>query len=173
MAKAAGAKLRLLGDESQHESVGRGAVLRGLVEQFGAFDMGETQRAQSEHLRKAGVDLRAGRVSLAFDALRNEGHIAGYVSKDEAKAALVRGYTGSIEKGRSALLVAPTNVDVDDLNARVHAAVGDRLGEERSYRTAFGKRGVRDRRSRCRAPTEPGRSEDGEPGRLHRDRASR
>jgi ATP-dependent exoDNAse (exonuclease V) alpha subunit len=141
MAKAAGAKLRLLGDESQHESVGRGAVLRGLVEQFCAFDMGETQRAQSEHLRKACVDLRAGRVSLAFDALRNEGHIAGYADKDEAKAALVRGYVGSIENGRSALLVAPTNVDVDDLNARVHAAVSDRLGEERTYRTAFGKRG--------------------------------
>jgi hypothetical protein len=87
------------------------------------------------------VDLRAGRVSLAFDALRNEGHIAGYADKDEAKAALVRGYVGSIENGRSALLVAPTNVDVDDLNARVHAAVSDRLGEERTYRTAFGKRG--------------------------------
>lgn len=78
----------------------------------------------------------------------------------------MRGYVGSIENGRPALLVASTNVDVDDFNLRVHGAIG----EERTYRTAFaigeiGRRATAE--PRCGEDREPRCGEDREPGRAH------
>jgi hypothetical protein len=59
-AREAGARVLLLGDVSQHESVGRGAVLRGLADACGALDMRDTRRARETWLREVAQDLRAG-----------------------------------------------------------------------------------------------------------------
>jgi ATP-dependent exoDNAse (exonuclease V) alpha subunit len=72
-ARDAGALVHLLGDFGQHESVGRGAVLRGLVEGYDALDMCTTRRAREEWLREVAQDLRAGVVSRALDVLREKG----------------------------------------------------------------------------------------------------
>jgi hypothetical protein len=75
-ARDAGARVMLLGDTSQHESVGRGSVLRGLAEEHGALDLLKTRRATEEWLRDVATDLRAGVVSRALDVLREKGRCA-------------------------------------------------------------------------------------------------
>jgi len=101
----AGARVLLLGDVAQHESVGRGAVQRGLAEEHEALDMSDTRRAREEWLRDVGRDLRAGIVSRALDVLREKGAVREHVTHDEARVALVRSWADATHAGKSALLV--------------------------------------------------------------------
>ena len=75
-ARDADARVMLLGDTSQHESVGRGSVLRGLADEHGSLDLVKTRRANEEWLRELATDLRAGVVSRALDVLREKGRCA-------------------------------------------------------------------------------------------------
>jgi ATP-dependent exoDNAse (exonuclease V) alpha subunit len=140
VAAVPGAQIRFFGDVEQHGSVGRGAVLRGMVEQFDAYDMAETMRAKHEHLRVVAVEMRADRVSTAFDVLRDHGHLHGYASPEAALSAQAAGYVGSLRADRSALLIPTSNADCLTLALQVREALPERLGEERDYQTAFGKR---------------------------------
>jgi len=139
-ARDTGARVLLLGDVAQHESVGRGAVLRGLAEEYEAFDMRDTRRAREEWLRDVGRDLRAGVVSRALDVLRERGAVREHGTHDEARAALVRSWAEATHAGKSALLVATRNDDVKAMNALARKAMKEELGEERVYATDFGER---------------------------------
>jgi len=139
-ARDAGARVLLLGDVAQHESVGRGAVLRGLADEHEAFDMRDTRRAREEWLREVGRDLRAGVVSRALDVLREKGAVHEHVTHDEARVALVRSWAEATRDGKSALLVATRNDDVRAMNELGREAIAERLGEERFYATDFGER---------------------------------
>ncbi len=139
-ARDAGARVLILGDASQHESVGRGAVLRGLAESHDALDMRESRRAREGWLRDVGRDLRAGVVSRALDVLREKGAVREHGTHDEARASLVRSWAEATRAGKSALLVASRNDDVRVMNELAREAVRERLGDERSYATDFGER---------------------------------
>lgn len=91
-ARDAGARVLFLGDVSQHESVGRGSVLRGLAEEHGALDMRDTRRASEEWLRGVARDRRAGVVSRALDVLREKGAVREHATHDDARVALVRSW---------------------------------------------------------------------------------
>ena len=135
-----GSRVLLLGDAAQHESVGRGAVLRGLVDEHGALDLRDTRRAREEWLRDVAQDLRAGVVSRALDVLRERGVVREYATHEEAREALVRAWAQDVQSGKSALLVATRNDDVRAMNALAREALRERLGEEQGYTTAFGER---------------------------------
>jgi hypothetical protein len=139
-ARDAGARVLLLGDVAQHESVGRGAVLRGLAEEHGTLDLRDTRRAREPWLREVAKDLRAGVVSRALDVLREKGAVREYGTRDEAREALVRAWAQATRAGQSALLVATRNDDVGAMNERAREALRERLGEERLYATDFGER---------------------------------
>jgi hypothetical protein len=139
-ARDAGARVLVLGDTSQHESVGRGAVLRGLAEQHDTLDMRESRRAREGWLRDVGRDLRGGVVSRALDVLREKGAVREHGTHDEARASLVGSWAAATRAGKSALLVASRNDDVRAMNGLAREAVRERLGEERTYATDFGER---------------------------------
>ncbi len=139
-ARDAGARVLVLGDAAQHESVGRGAVLGGLAENHNALDMRESRRAREGWLRDVGRDLRAGVVSRALDVLREKGAVREHGTHDEARAALVRSWAEVTRGGKSALLVASRNDDVRVMNELAREAMRERLGDERSYATDFGER---------------------------------
>jgi len=139
-AQDAGARVLLLGDVAQHESVGRGAVLRGLAEAHEALDMRDTRRAREEWLRDVGRDLRAGVVSRALDVLRERGAVREHGTHDEARVALVRSWAEATHAGKSALLVATRNDDVKAMNELARQTIAETLGEERVYATDFGER---------------------------------
>jgi hypothetical protein len=136
----AGARVLLLGDVAQHESVGRGAVLRGLAEEHEALDLRDTRRAREPWLREVAKDLRAGVVSRALDVLREKGAVREYGTHEEAREALVRSWARATRAGQSALLVATRNDDVRAMNELAREALRERLGEERVYATDFGDR---------------------------------
>jgi ATP-dependent exoDNAse (exonuclease V) alpha subunit len=139
-ARDAGARVMLLGDTSQHESVGRGSVLRGLAEEHGALDLLKTRRANEKWLREVATDLRAGVVSRALDMLRENGAVREHRTHDEARVTLVRSWAEATRAGKSALLVASRNDDVRAMNELAREAVSERIGEERVYATDFGER---------------------------------
>lgn len=137
----ADARVLLLGDVAQHESVGRGAVLRGLAEEHEALDLRDTRRAREPWLRGVAQDLRAGVVSRALDVLREKGAVREYGTHEEAREALVRSWAQATRAGQSALLVATRNDDVGAMNELAREMLRDRLGgEERVYATDFGER---------------------------------
>jgi ATP-dependent exoDNAse (exonuclease V) alpha subunit len=130
----------LLGDTSQHESVGRGSVLRGLAEEHGALDFHNMRRANEEWLREVATDLRAGVVSRAFDVLREKGAVREHRTHDQARSALVRSWAEARRAGKSALLVASRNDDVRAMNELARETGRGRTGEERVYAKDFGER---------------------------------
>jgi hypothetical protein len=149
LAKEHGVTVRLLGDESQHESVARGAVLRGLVEDHGTYDMQTTRRAQHDWLRNVATDLREGNVAHALDALRENQAIHAYPTQSAAKEYLVRQYVAAVtktveDKGvmrpREAILLADSNADMAEMNGMVQRRLqsAGKLGEARTYETNFG-----------------------------------
>jgi ATP-dependent exoDNAse (exonuclease V) alpha subunit len=139
-ARDAGARVMLLGDTSQHESVGRGSVLRGLAEEHGALDLQKTRRASEPWLRDVASDLRTGVVSRALDVLREKGAVREFPTHDAARAALVRSWADATRAGKSALLVASRNDDERAMNELARSAVRGGVGEERVYATDFGER---------------------------------
>lgn len=136
----ADARLWLLGDASQHESVGRGPVLPELVERYDADDLSVTRRADEQWLRDVGTDLRAGRTARALGVLRERGAIGEYETGKAAMQGLVQRYAADIRAGQSALLIATRRRDVDALNSLARESLRPGLGEERSYSTGFGPR---------------------------------
>lgn len=147
-ARDAGARVLLLGDVSQHESVGRGSVLSWLAVKHGALDMRDTRRASEEWLRAVVRDLRTGVVSRALDVLREKGAVREHATHDDARIALVRSWAEATRSGKSALLVASRNDDVRAMNELAREAVrasgSSAIGEERVYATDFGKRNLQE-----------------------------
>jgi ATP-dependent exoDNAse (exonuclease V) alpha subunit len=139
-ARDGGAVVRLLGDAEQHGSVARGTVLADLSREHGAYDMALSRRAQEPWLREVAGDLRAGLTSRALGELREHGAIAEHRTTAEAKAALIDGWARDVLAERDVLLIATRRTDVADLNERARRALRERLGEERTYTTAFGER---------------------------------
>jgi len=137
-----GAMVRLLGDAEQHGSVARGAVLADLTEAHGAYDMARSRRAQEPWLREVAADLRAGLTPRALDELRAHGSIAEHRTTDEAKTALIAGWAADVRDNRDVLLIATRRKDVAELNDLARAALAERLGEARTYSTAFGAREI-------------------------------
>lgn len=141
-ARDGGAMVRLLGDAEQHGSVARGAVLADLTEAHGAYDMACSRRAQEPWLREVAADLRAGLTPRALDELRAHGSIAEHRTTDEAKTALIAGWAADVRDNRDVLLIATRRKDVAELNDLARAALAERLGEARTYSTAFGAREI-------------------------------
>jgi len=137
---AAGARLLATGDLAQHESVARGPIMAEVAGRVDVADLSETRRAKVLWLRQVGQDMREGRTTRAIDALRERGRIGEYETKDHAMYPLVERYAKDVRAGRETLMVANARRDVDELNVRARKALADRLGEARSYVTAYGER---------------------------------
>lgn len=116
----------LSGDRRQHGSVERGSALRLLEEEAGLkpADVREIQRQQGDY--KAAVkSLAEGRVVDAVHQLDRLGWIREVGATDRYKA-LATDYLGTIEAGKSALVVSPTHLEgewiTDEIRARLKQA---------------------------------------------------
>ncbi|WP_431236076.1 MobF family relaxase (plasmid) [Mycolicibacterium psychrotolerans] len=119
-AMAAGACVRLIGDDHQLTSVSAGGVLRDIAERtptptlsavvrFGDTDRGRAEGAASLALRQGDP------AGIAFYLDHHRVHVGA----DEAAAdAAYHAWSTDREKGRDALLLAPTNELVATLNER-------------------------------------------------------
>lgn len=119
-AMAAGASVRLIGDDKQLASVSAGGVLRDIVAEHGALTLSDVVRFTDPVIGAAegaaSLALREGDpTGIAFYLDHHRVHVgADRVAADMAYQA----WSEAIDTDRDALLIAPTNELVAELNER-------------------------------------------------------
>lgn len=138
-ARDAGAKVILVGDDRQLQSVEAGGLFRELVAEYGAEELNEVVRQEVDWQRQASEDFGAGRVRDALQALDQNGAISWAATKDEARDRLVEQWARNTAERPSArrFVLAYTNQDVHDLNSRLREIRAERgeIGSDRMLKS--------------------------------------
>ncbi|MCI0747535.1 MAG: relaxase domain-containing protein [Verrucomicrobia subdivision 3 bacterium] len=128
-------RLVLSGDTGQHASVARGDALR-ILEQHSGLESGQLTRIRRQRraeYRRA-VELAAQkRTADAFAQLERMGAVTE-LGGGELHAVAAQAYLEAAEKRQSALLVAPTWVEIEAVTERIRAALklsAKLIGEEK------------------------------------------
>lgn len=123
LTKQAGAKLVLVGDPAQLQSIEAGAAFRTLLERNHSVQLTEVRRQKTDWQRMATQHLSRGDVAQALQAYDTHGCIQRTKTRSEAKAQLVvdvmQGQDDSPAQSR--LVLAYTRDDVADLNSMIKA----------------------------------------------------
>jgi conjugative relaxase-like TrwC/TraI family protein len=116
------ARIILSGDTGQHASVARGDALR-ILERHSNFKSGQLtaiRRQRKAAYRKA-VELAAQKRTIeAFAQMERMGAVVES-SKDDLHGKAAQSYLKALEQNRSALLVAPTWVEIEAVTEKVRA----------------------------------------------------
>lgn len=88
-ARAAGAKVVLVGDPEQLQAIEAGAAFRALAERHGAAEITEVRRQRAEWQRQATRELATGRTAEALQRYGAVGMVRPSGTREEARAALV------------------------------------------------------------------------------------
>ena len=143
-AEKAGAKVVLVGDPEQLQSIEAGAAFRGIAAQAGMVELTEVWRQRLDWQKKATQQLAAGRTADALNAYEREGSIRAVSTRDEARQDLLSAWqqSGRDDPGGSRLMLAYTREDVRKLNAQareLRRAAGE-LGKGEVVQTEQGPR---------------------------------
>jgi Ti-type conjugative transfer relaxase TraA len=141
VARDAGAKVVLAGDSRQLQPIEAGAAFRAIAEQVGVAQIDAVRRQREDWARAASAAFARGDIAAGLSAYAARGEVRVLESRGDAKAAIARDYAAA-GKPASSLILAHTNEDVRDLNARVRderRRIGE-LGEGAEFATARGKR---------------------------------
>jgi conjugative relaxase-like TrwC/TraI family protein len=114
----------LVGDPMQFSAVGRGGMFGLLVDTYDAVELDRVHRFDHDWERNASLRLRRGDTDVA-ELYDHHGRLHGGTEHRMRAAAITRWRTER-ETGRTALLMAPTNHAVDELN---HYCQLVRIGE--------------------------------------------
>jgi len=143
-ARAAGAKVVLVGDPEQLQAIEAGAAFRALAERHGTADITQVRRQRDEWQRDATRELATGRTGEALDRYADAGMVRGHATREEAKAALVEGWAAerNAAPDKSQVILAHTRADVAELNqlARSTLREGGELGRDQAVQTGRGER---------------------------------
>ena len=118
MCKQSGAKLVLVGDPQQLQSVEAGAAFRTLLERNDSASLTEVRRQKTEWQREATINLSQGNVREALHTYDQQGCVHTEKKRGDAKAKLVDDYMVSYSENTEAsrLVLAYTRKDVAELN---------------------------------------------------------
>ncbi|HEU5045281.1 MAG TPA: MobF family relaxase [Nocardioidaceae bacterium] len=112
---AAGATVRLIGDDRQLAAVGAGGVLRDIAHQHGADRLDEVVRFTDPAEAAASLDLREGDpAALGFYLDHDRVHVG---DTDTCLQAVLDAWSAETAAGRDCLMLAPTRELVAQLNA--------------------------------------------------------
>jgi ATP-dependent exoDNAse (exonuclease V) alpha subunit len=117
-------RLVLSGDTGQHASVARGDALR-ILEQHSSLQSGQLTRIRRQHRAeyRLAVELAAQkRTAEAFAQLERMGAVAEF-SGNQLHDAAAQAYLKALKQNRSALLVAPTWVEIEAVTEKVRSAL--------------------------------------------------
>jgi Ti-type conjugative transfer relaxase TraA len=144
-AAEAGAKVVLVGDPQQLQSIEAGAAFRSIHERHGGAEIGEVRRQREDWQRDATRDLATGRTGDAIHAYDTHGMLHEAASRGEARDDLIDRWDRDRQASpdRSRIILTHTNDEVRALNEaareRMRAAgdLGDdvRLTVERGQRS--------------------------------------
>ncbi|MGW2749284.1 ATP-dependent DNA helicase, partial [Streptomyces sp. NPDC001450] len=145
-ADRAGAKVMYVGDGAQLSAVGSGGMFAQLSDQLpNVHRLDEVMRFSREWERDASLELRKGN-RQALAAYEDRGRLRGGTRQEMVEAAY-QSWLADHMKGRTSLLIAPTNEQSDELAARARADLvrlgvvqdeGVELGQNRGLTVGVG-----------------------------------
>jgi len=114
----AGAKVVLVGDPQQLQSIEAGAAFRSIHERHGGAEIGEVRRQREDWQRDATRDLATGRTGDAIHAYDTHGMVHTAATREQARDNLIgrwnRDRQASPDKSR--IILTHTNAEVRELN---------------------------------------------------------
>ncbi len=144
-AERRGAKVLLVGDPEQLQSIEAGAAFRSLAERHPHVEIGDIRRQLESWQRDATKALATGRTVEALEGYGNHDRIHAADTREDARGALIERWDRDqqSEPDRSRLILAHTNDDVRYLNGQARAKLKERgeLGADAMVKT---ERGIRE-----------------------------
>ena len=116
LADIKGWRIALVGDPMQFSAVGRGGMFGLLVDTFGAVELDRVHRFDNDWERDASLRLRRGDVEVA-EIYDTNGRLHGGTQTQMERASVARWWELR-QKGKSQLLMTPTNEATERLNQR-------------------------------------------------------
>ncbi|MDE0407676.1 MAG: AAA family ATPase, partial [Alphaproteobacteria bacterium] len=139
----AGARLLLVGDDRQLQSVQRGGLFAPVAALAGPMELRRVQRQRTAWQREASEAFAAGDMTRAIGAYADHGCLAWEETLDESRAALVAAWAEASARDPEAVrfIYASTNAEVRRLNAGARAIRVERgeIGAGLAFRTARGE----------------------------------
>jgi Ti-type conjugative transfer relaxase TraA len=143
-AAAAGAKVVLVGDPQQLQSIEAGAAFRSLHECHGGAKLGEVRRQREDWQRAATRDLATGRIGEAIHAYDRHGMVHAAETREEARSDLIECWDRDRQASpdQSRIILTHTNDEVRALNeaAREQMRAAGDLGDDVRLTVARGAR---------------------------------
>ncbi len=139
-----GAKVVLVGDPQQLQSIEAGAAFRSIHERHGGVEIGEVRRQREDWQRDATRDLATGRTGDAIRAYDSQGMVHSAETREQARDDLIDRWDRERQAlpDRSRIILTHTNDEVRALNEGVRErmrAAGD-LGEDIHLKVERGAR---------------------------------
>ncbi|MFD2237163.1 Ti-type conjugative transfer relaxase TraA [Aureimonas populi] len=144
-AAEAGAKVVLVGDPQQLQSIEAGAAFRSIHDRHGGAEIGEVRRQREDWQRDATRDLASGRTGAAIGAYDVHDMVHEAASREQARDDLIDRWDRDRQAApdSSRIILTHTNAEVRELNEAARdrmRAAGD-LGEDMRVTV---ERGARD-----------------------------
>src|SRR5450755_1920916 len=133
-AAEAGAKVVLVGDPQQLQSIEAGAAFRSIHERHGGAEIGEVRRQREDWQRDATRDLANRLTGTALEAYRSHDMVHEAQTREQARGDLIEHWDRERQASpdRSRIILTHTNDEVRVLNeaARMRMRVAGDLGNE-------------------------------------------
>ena len=140
----AGAKVVLVGDQQQLQSIEAGAAFRSLHERHGGVEIGEVRRQHAEWQREATRELATGRTGDAIRAYDEAGMVRAAETRQSARADLIEQWDKDrkLHPDASRIILTHTKDEVRALNdsARERLRASGDLGEDVAVKVERGDR---------------------------------
>jgi hypothetical protein len=140
----AGAKVVLVGDAEQLQSIEAGAAFRSIHEHHGGVEITEVRRQHEEWQRDATRHLATGRTGEAIHAYADKGMVHQAETREAARGELVERWDRArqADPGASRIILTHTNAEVRDLNDAAREAMRNagELGDDVRVKTERGDR---------------------------------
>ncbi|MCS0504327.1 Ti-type conjugative transfer relaxase TraA [Ancylobacter mangrovi] len=129
-----GAKVVVVGDPQQLQSIEAGAAFRSLVERHGGAGISEVRRQRAEWQRDATRDLATGRIGDAIQAYEANGMVHATKTREQVRGELIDRWDRDrqVAPDQSRIILTHTNDEVRALNqaARERMREAGDLGED-------------------------------------------
>ncbi|WP_292046415.1 MULTISPECIES: Ti-type conjugative transfer relaxase TraA [unclassified Brevundimonas] len=139
-----GAKVVLVGDPQQLQSIEAGAAFRSIHERHGGIEIETVRRQREDWQRDATCDLATGRIDAAIRAYDGHGMVHEAQSREQARGDLIDRWDRDrqVSPERSRIILTHTNTEVRELNeaARERMREAGDLGDDVCVRVERGDR---------------------------------
>jgi len=146
-AHEAKAKVILVGDNEQLQSIEAGGSFRGIIQRTGYVELADIRRQKIDWQKEATIEFsgKKEQAEKALDLYHQHGSIKELLTREEAKEQLLKDWAKhqTEPEKKTSLMMAYTNKDVSDLNrgARFQRKVHGHLrGAEHTFMTERGER---------------------------------